>query len=127
MTGKRYYVTTLGNWKRYSNWFANSHWFALDLPSGDRVASSPASNSAVAPTVSDASPIIAVVEADEGAHLTLEDHPHFEALPHPLAQKPISERAQSALAMNGVKPGASTYDAAETLARYHPLLRHTVY
>jgi hypothetical protein len=71
--------------------------------------------------------ILALIEADEGVHLALEDDPAFEPLPHPLAQKPISDSAQSALAAHGVAPDATTFDAAETLARFHPLLRHRVF
>jgi hypothetical protein len=71
--------------------------------------------------------ILVLVEADEGAHLALEDDSACEALPHPLAQKPISESAQAALACHGVAPGATTFDAAEAVARVHPLLRHRVF
>jgi len=71
--------------------------------------------------------ILVLIEADEGVHLSLEDEPAFEPLPHPLAQKPISDAAQAALAPHGVAPGATTFDAAETLARIHPLLKHRVF
>ena len=71
--------------------------------------------------------ILVLIEADEGVHLSLDDDPAFEPLPHPLAQKPISAAAQSALALHGVAPGATTFDAAEALARVHPLLRHRVF
>jgi hypothetical protein len=71
--------------------------------------------------------ILVLIEADEGVHLSLDDDPTFEPLPHPLAQKPISDAAQSALAPHGVAPGATTFDAAEALARVHPLLRHRVF
>ena len=113
MTGKCYYLTTLGDWQRHAARFANSHFIALD--------------SASEPSPSDATQILALVEADEGAHLALEDDNAFEPLPHPLAQKPISDRAQAALAPLGVAPGATTFDAAEILARVHPLLRHRVF
>jgi hypothetical protein len=113
MTGKRYYLTTLGDWQRHAARFANSHFIALDAPPD-----SPAH---------DATQIFALVEADEGAHLALEDDAGFEALPHALMQKPISDRAQAALAPFGLAPGATTFDAAEILARFHPLLRHRVF
>ena len=71
--------------------------------------------------------ILVLIEADEGVHLSLEDEPAFEPLPHSLAQKPISDAAQAALAPHGVAPGATTFDAAEALARIHPLLRHRVF
>ena len=105
MTGKRYYMATVEGWQRHAARFVHSHWIALEP----------------------APAIMLLVDADEGAHLALEDDPAFEALPHPLAQKPISEAAQAALAAQGVAGGASTFDAAEAVARIHPLLRHRVF
>jgi hypothetical protein len=105
MTGKRYYITTIEAWQRHASRFVNSHWLALP------------------PSAS----ILLLVDADEGAHLALEDDASFEALPHPLALKPISEAAQSVLSALGVVAGATTFDAAEIAARAHPLLRHRVF
>jgi|ERR1700726_407057 hypothetical protein len=124
MTGKRYYITTLGDWQRHAARFANSHWLALGADAAGTAidGTTPAD---VSPNA--ATPIVVLVEADEGAHLALEDDAAFEALPHPLAQKPISDAAQSALAAHGVAPGATTFDAAEAVARAHPLLRHRVF
>jgi hypothetical protein len=126
MTGKRYYLTTLDGWQRHAARFANSHFIALDSSHG-----APASSSieAAPETISlgDTAPILALIEADEGVHLALEDDAAFEALPHPLTQKPISARAQAALAAHGVPPGATTFEAAEALARLHPLIRHRVF
>jgi hypothetical protein len=116
MTGKRYYITTLGDWQRYAARFATSHFIVLDSTASAN--DSPPENGAR---------ILALIEADEGAHLAIEDDAAFEALPHPLAQKPISDAAQSALAAHGVAPGATTFDAAEAVARVHPLLRHRVF
>lgn len=116
MTGKRYYMTTLGDWQRHAARFAHSHFIVLE-------ARTTANDS---PTESGAR-ILVLIEADEGVHLALEDEAAFEALPHPLAQKPISEAAQSALAAHGVAPGATTFDAAEAVAHVHPLLRHRVF
>jgi hypothetical protein len=137
MTGKSYYITTVADWQRHAHRFAQSHWIELDL------ASTPSSDSVVAcsrpaPTGGDAAQastsgraaagrILVLVEADEGVHLALEDDAAFEALPHPLAQKPISTAAQSALAPHGVPSGVTTFDAAEALARLHPLLKHRVF
>ncbi|HEY0701643.1 MAG TPA: hypothetical protein VGD60_02650 [Candidatus Acidoferrales bacterium] len=104
MTGKRYYIATLEAWQQHAARFVHSHWIALEPPA-----------------------ILVLVEADEGAHLALEDDAAFEALPHPLAQKPISQAAQAALAMHGVGHGATTFDAAEIVAQVHPLLRHRVF
>jgi hypothetical protein len=144
MTGKRYYIATLGAWQRHAARFANSHFIALDSPppnlSADAACASHTSGAAEsgagncdatgsqhAAAASDATPILVLVEAEEGVHLALEDDPAFEPLPHPLAQKSISAAAQAALAPHGVAPGASTFDAAETVARLHPLLRHRVF
>jgi hypothetical protein len=159
MTGKRYYMTTLGDWQRHAARFANSHFIVLDEPGNDRHVecgsllppsdagafsgappfetsqdepqgeqAPPANSGAKAPhSTNEASRILVLIEADEGVHLSLEDEAAFEALPHPLAQQPISEAAQSALAPHGVASGATTFDAMETLARVHPLLRHRVF
>jgi hypothetical protein len=104
MTGKRYYITTVEAWQRQAGRFAHSHWVELGPPA-----------------------ILVLVEADEGAHLALEDCAEFEALPHPLAQKSLSEAACAALAVHGVGAGATTFEAAEAAARVHPLLRHRVF
>ena len=114
MTGRCYYLTTLGDWKRHAPRFANSHWLALAVASADG-----------APD--DSTQVLALIEADEGVHLALEDDAAYEALPHPLGQKPISSAAQAALAPHGVAPGATTFEAAEAAARIHPLLRHRVF
>jgi hypothetical protein len=118
MTGKRYYLTTLDAWHRHAARFVNSHWLAL---------SAAAATVAAGDVATDATPILVLIEADEGAHLALEDDTAFEGLPHPLGQKPISEAAQTALAAFGVAPGATTFDAAEAVATAHPLLRHRVF
>jgi hypothetical protein len=77
--------------------------------------------------VDESTQILVLIEADEGTHAGLEDDESFEALPHPLSQKPISAAAQAALAAHGVTSGASTFEAAEAVARVHPLLRHRVF
>ena len=124
MTGKCYYLTTLGAWRRHAARFANSHWLALEEAGSASVAPAPPPGGG---TPDDATRILVLVEADEGAHLALEDDAAFESLPHPLAQKSISEAAQAALASRGITPGATTFDAAEAAARVHPLLRHRVF
>ena len=95
MTGKRYYITTLGDWQRHAARFANSHWLALGEEAGASVGddtprvSADADRATTVTSVCElgaAMPILALVEADEGAHLALEDDAAFEALPHPLAQ-----------------------------------------
>ena len=119
MTGKRYYLTAFGAWHRHAARFANSHWLALGPDASTDAHGDVAGD--------DATPILVLIDADEGAHLALEDDTAFEALPHPLAQKPVSEAAQTALAAHGVAPGATTFDAAEAVARVHPLLRYRVF
>lgn len=143
MTGKAYYITTLADWQRHAARFANSHFIVLAAPSdachserNPALSSSrgvSAARGAVEESLldvassNDSTRILVLIEADEGVHLSLDDDPAFEPLPHPLAQKPISAAAQSALAPHGVAPGATTFDAAEALARVHPLLRHRVF
>lgn len=121
MTGRSYYLTTLGAWQLHSARFANSHFIVLG-PDEDSLSQR---NSSPAPGPD--AKILALIEADEGVHLSLEDEPAFEALPHPLAQKTISGTAQATLAPHGVPPGATTFEAAEAVARIHPLLRHRVF
>jgi hypothetical protein len=125
MTGKAYYLTTLGALQRHSARLNASHWLAL-VPNGAPV---PAIDEPDASAIAlpETAQILALIEADEGAHLTLESDPDFQALPHPLAQRPISTAVQQALAPYGVAPGATTFDAAEVVAQFHPLLRHRVF
>lgn len=118
MTGKLYYLTTFGAWRDHSARFASSHWLAL----GDDAQAPPDDRA-----FDDATRILVLVEADEGAHLALEDDVRFEALPHPLVQKPISHAARAALSAHDVPYGATTFDVAEAVSRAHPLLRHRVF
>lgn len=111
MNGRAYYLTTLGEWRQHADRFGNSHWVAAD----------PAAEA------SETSRILVLIEADEGAHLSLERHPGFEALPHPLSEKPVSSPIAEILAGHGVAPGATTFDVAEVVAQTHPLLRHRVF
>lgn len=131
MTGKRYYVTTLHACQRHASRFSNSHWFTLPSTEsieaeGGGVSGNGAADPPNACSAQD-SPILLLVEADEGAHLALEDDPAFEPLPHPLAQIPVSEGARSALTGLGLPSGATTFDVAEAASRFHPLLRHRVF
>ena len=122
MTGKRYYISTLRDWRRHAGRFSNSHWFALPVEkTNPQAGGAPSEDAAENPR------ILILVEADEGAHLALEDDRAFEPLPHPLAQKAISAAAREALAGCGVPSGATTFDVAEALAKFHPLLRHRVF
>lgn len=121
MTGKRYYVTTREAWQRHAARFVNSHWIELGSPCSGGDAGASDSAGTEAPTR-----ILVLVEGDEGAHLALEDDAAFEALPHPLAVKGISDVSYAALAALGVKPKATTFDVAEIASQVHPLLRHRV-
>lgn len=130
MTGKLYYITTLADWQRHAGRFSNSHWFALAPAQSDSQPARRAEGEPVGDGLGPGEanvPILVLVEADEGAHLALEDDPAFEALPHALAQRPISARAQALLSGVGVQSGATTFDVGEALARLHPLLRHRVF
>jgi hypothetical protein len=125
MTGKAYYLTTLGALQRHSARLNTSHWLAL-VPQGEPIPAIGEPDSAAMALPATAQ-ILALIEADEGAHLALEDDADFQALPHPLAQRAMPEAAQHALATYGVAPGATTFDAAEAVAKFHPLLRHRVF
>ena len=134
MTGKAYYITTLADWRRHASRFTHSHYIVLDAPATSSVGAQHAvpgddawHDAGHPPECSASTKILVLIEADEGAHLALEDDPAFEALPHPLAQAPISAAAQAGLAPHGVAPGATTFDTAEALARVHPLLKHRVF
>jgi len=120
MTGRAYYLTTLGDWQRHAARFSNSHFIVLDSTKGAPPSEQPSATNAGAK-------ILVLIEADEGVHLSLDDDPVFEPLPHPLAQKPISPAAQAALEHHGVPTGATTFDASEAVRRIHPLLRHRVF
>ncbi len=123
MTSRAYYLTTLGDWRRRAARFANSHFVVLGAGNASAeimIHANPAVPSAD-------TKILVLIEADEGVHLSLEDEPAFEPLPHPLAQKPLSPTVQVALEPHGVAPGVTTFDAAETFGRIHPLLRHRVF
>jgi hypothetical protein len=78
-------------------------------------------------TLPETTQFLALIEADQVAHLALEDHAEFQALPHPLAHRPISKEAQAARAAYGVAPDATTFDATEAVANFRPLLRHRVF
>ena len=146
MTGRRYYITTLADWHRHAHRFANSHWLALvashandadrstddsDVPTvGARHAVPEHADGEAARSsreLAAATRIVVLIDADEGVHLALDDDAAFEALPHPFAPKAISHAAHEALAAHGVAPGSTTFDAAEAIARAHPLLRPSVF
>lgn len=128
MTGRRYYLTTMTAWQRHAHRCTEAHFIVLDPPDGkgtalgadlrDQGASSAAADDAL---------ILALVTADEAAHIAFENDPEFEPLPHPLARTPVSERAAAALAHLGVLPGDDTFTVAEKLGRVNPLLRHRVF
>lgn len=112
MTGRRYYMTTLAAWNRCAAHFVNSHWVLLSDPSAAPI---------------DSAKILAIIEADEGVHLQLDDDSDFEALPSPLVDKPISQTVEAALAPHGVAAGSTAFQAAEVIGQVHPLLRHRVF
>ena len=132
MTGKCYYVTTIGDWKRHAGSFANSHWLLLETQVNADQQSSPAADSNEhilfgVEQLSDAARIVVVVEADEGTHGLLEDDASFAALPHPLSSKSIPAVLEPVLAGHGISAGASTFEVAEIISRAHPLLRPRVF
>ncbi|MHB8754952.1 MAG: hypothetical protein ACYC92_08360 [Candidatus Acidiferrales bacterium] len=148
MHGRRYYLTTLGAWRRHAAHCAETHFVVLALLSHNGALESAESRSAktsdslatrkanqtdssLAATTTgatdDATPILALIDADEGAHLAMENDAEFEELPHPLARTPVSKRVSTALAAFDIVRGDDTFTVAEKLARVNPLLRHRVF
>ncbi|MHB8484236.1 MAG: hypothetical protein ACYDCM_00695 [Candidatus Acidiferrales bacterium] len=161
MTGKRYYFTTIGAWRRHAARCAETHFVALngsedqsgheniapqqteatDDRNGVPVEQTQAKACAAdgeytqaearlgeqACATDDATPILALIDADEGAHLAMENDAEFEALPHPLARVPVSQPVSAALAPFGVAHGDDTFTVAEKVARVNPLLHHRVF
>lgn len=113
MTGRLYFLTTLGAWRRNAARLEESHF----VTAGATASSGE----------SDETEILALITADESTHLSLENNAEFEALPHPLSRTPVSQRVSAALVPFGVAPGDDTFTVAEKMARTHPLLRHRVF
>ncbi|HEX4002318.1 MAG TPA: hypothetical protein VHX36_06690 [Candidatus Acidoferrales bacterium] len=127
MSGKAYYLTTLRDWQRHSTRFASSHFVVLGANESVREATGRASAAEGLTAQGEGATILALIEADEGVHLSLEDDPTYEPLPHPLAQKPLSSAVQAALAPHGSAPATTAFEATELIARIHPLLRYRVF
>lgn len=138
MTGKRYYLTTLRAWRSHAARCAETHFVALNVHAnetasalaGESFSSGPAARAAgriASDAGGDATPILALIDADEAAHIALENDAAFEPLPHPLARTPVSARVARALEPFGVASGDDTFTVAEKLARVNPLLRHRVF
>jgi len=143
MTGKRYYFTTIGAWRRHAERCAETHFVRVEGPrqrsreggTGPQQAEAindgsgvPAERTQAEGCATDgATQILALIDADEGAHLAMENDAEFEALPHPLARVPVSQRVSAALEQFGVAHGDDTFALAEKLSRVSPLLRHRVF
>ena len=127
MTGKRYYVTTLGTWRRHASRCVETHFVFLEEPQQQGIA--PFADATEGPLAArnEAAPVLVLVSADEVAHIAWENDSEVEALPHPLARTLISAHAAAALAHFGVTAGDDTFTVAEKLARVNPLLRHRVF
>ena len=136
MTGRQYYFTTIGAWRRHAGRCAETHFVtvnALAEAANDCKDVSAKQTQAKAcfgqmdSATDDATPILALIDADEGAHLAMENDAEFETLPHPLARAPVSQRVSAALAQFGVAPDDDTFAVAEKVSRVNPLLRHRVF
>jgi hypothetical protein len=115
MHGRRYYLTTLGAWQRHAARCSETHFVVMRSLASE------------SDTADDGARILALIDADEGAHLALENDAEFQTLPHPLARAPVSARVADALAPFGVLRGDDTFTVAEKLSRVNPLLRHRVF
>lgn len=111
MQGRTYYLTTLREWQQASARFATSHYIHAD----------PA-----APAAAETK-IFAIVEADEGTHNSLAQNPAWQELPHPLSAAIIPASAAAALSAHGVAAFHTSFEAAESVARNHPILRYRVF
>jgi hypothetical protein len=134
MSGRRYYFTTLGAWQRHAGRCAETHFVAVSMAEEEdrngvcgEQTQAEARLGEQACATGDATEILALVDADEGAHLAMEKDAEFEPLPHPLARVPVSQRVSAALAQFGVAPGDDTFTVADKLSRVNPLLRHRVF
>lgn len=116
MLSRQYYLTTFGAWRKRLSLFSGSHFVALGAPEAREKGG-----------VADEATVLALIAADEAAHIALEHDPDFEALPHPLVRMPVSARVAAALAPFGVTPTDDTFAVSTKLARIHPLLRHRVF
>lgn len=132
MTGRRYYLITQAAWLRHAPHCVETHFLMLEQTGqGETISGSGAEVAVNKPRSSDGRSVFALifvlVSADEGEHIALESDAECEALPHPLARTPVSERVLAALALFGVAQGDDTFTVAEKLARVNPLLRHRVF
>lgn len=115
-------------WQRLARCCTETHFIVLGISGGRGTALGVKSGNGATRSPAEAPALIlALVTADEAAHIALETDTEFEALPHPLSRTPISERAAAALAPFGVVAADDTFSVAEKLARVNPLLRHRVF
>lgn len=114
MAGRAYYLSTLGAWRRIAGRCICSHW----------AAATPAQDANV---LTDACPVLTLIEGDEGLHLALERDVNFEALPPALSGAPVSVQTAEALAGYGITAGATTLDVARAVGSVHPLLAYRVF
>ena len=111
MRGRIYYLTTLSAWETECSQFATSHYVHAD----------PAS-----PANPDTK-ILALVEADEGIHNVLSQRADWHELPHPLSPKIIPESIAQALSPLGATPFSTSFETTESVAKWHPIMRHRVF
>ena len=120
MSGRNYYVTTLGEWRRNAHRFSVSHFVRagfLDVRGAGTEG---------AEAVTAASAVLVLAEGDEGLHNELLRDQAWESLPHPLGNRAVSDQAAKALAGLGVQKGATTFEVAEAAAKTHPMMRYQV-
>jgi hypothetical protein len=108
---RTYFLTTIEAWQAESAQLATSHFVHAD------------SGSPATPETK----ILAMVEADEGTLNSLSKNPAWLELPHPLNPKLVPEAVAHALTSHGVTPFNTTFEATESIARSHPILRYRVF
>lgn len=128
MTGRRYYLITRAAWLRHALHCMESHFLMLEQTGqGNPITEGGAEVGVSKLRSSGGTSVLALITADEAAHIALESDAECEVLPHPLSRSPISERVVAALAPFGVIPGDDTFTVSEKLARVNPLLRHRIF
>jgi len=111
MQGRSYYLTTIRAWRAASPQLATSHFIHAEFDS----------------VATPETKILAMVEADEGTLNSLSKNPAWQELPHPLNPNLVPESVADALSSHGVTPFNTAFEATESIARSHPILRYRVF
>ena len=107
---KSYYIATLSVIKEHGPKFYTYHGLPLDHP---------------AEVSKDQSEFIWIVEAEDSAHMALEQDERVTVLASPMSLKPLDEAHVEKLKNFGVKSGHHTMDLSNILFKIMPTMRHS--